>query len=174
MRKRIFWTLFVLIGILACNEDPLPDPLEESLLTTVAAKADMGKAVSRPFKIKGTGTFEIVQSTECGELTQIYLEGQGNATHIGKFTVTITYCTDFGENSRITGTSVAANGDELYFYSFGGGTDEIGEYQDYIFEGGTGRFEDLVGDLRLYVKLFEFTSPTGGIYANEGEGTFTY
>ena len=39
MRKGIFWALFVLVGILACNEDPLPDPLEESLLTTVAAKA---------------------------------------------------------------------------------------------------------------------------------------
>ncbi|MGB5530300.1 MAG: hypothetical protein WBQ32_10040 [Ignavibacteriaceae bacterium] len=131
------------------------------------------KAVTRPFKVRGLGTLEIVAPTECVGLAQIDIQGQGNATHLGLFTVTITYCTDFATTHILTGTQTAANGDELYFYSVGGGTDANGDYTDYLYDGGTGRFEFVTGELKLY-DVVEFTGPNNGVYTNHGVGTLTY
>lgn len=180
MKKGIFLALLVSIGFLACNEDPLPDPVEESYLTVVSAKANMGKEVTRPLKLRSSGTFSLVESTDCGSLLQYKIEGQGNATHLGNFTVELNLCTNWMGTSFVWGKSIAANGDVQYFHAVGAGSDENGDYTQYEYDGGTGRFEDLTGELKLYYRLFEFTSttpdgiPLEGIFENEGIGTLTY
>jgi len=157
--------------LLSCNEDPLLDPLEEAVLVQseqnlAASKAS--KAITRPLKIRSEGTFTI-EGEECAPLAQGNVEGIGNATHLGKFSLSIIWCTNFAEINTLNGTLVAANGDELYFYSVGSGVD----YTDYIFDGGTGRFEFATGDLRLY-SIVTFTGPNTGVHTNNGEGTITY
>ena len=99
-----------------------------------------------------------------------YQVGEGNATHLGKCTVTLFFC---GDNSTFTymngeGSFVAANGDELYFFI--PSPDSIGQvtpydhplyefqFQDpFTFNGGTGRFEGASGGgyTNSFVNLFE-------------------
>lgn len=180
MKRSIFWALLVSIAFVACNEDPMPDPVEEALLTEVKAQASNGVAVTRPLKLRSSGTLVIVESTDCGALLQYEIEGQGNSTLLGKFTVHLNLCTDWQGTSFAWGKVVAANGDEQYLYTVGNGSDENGDYTAYVYNGGTGRFEDLTGDLRLYFRLFEFTNvapgglPLEGIFENEGLGSLTY
>lgn len=180
MKKGIFWALLVSIGLLACTEEPLPDPVEEAMLTEVNAMASKGKAVTRPLKLRSTGTLEIVESTDCGALLQYKIEAQGNSTLLGKFAVELNLCTDWQGTSFAWGKTIAANGDEQYLYTVGTGSDENGDYTAYVYDGGTGRFEGLTGDLRLYFRMFEFTNvapnglPLAGIFENEGIGSLTY
>ena len=172
---RTILLIAILAGfLLSCNEDPLLDPLEEAVLVQseqnlAASKAS--KAVTRPLKIRVEGTLTI-EGEECAPLAQVNVEGIGNATHLGKFSVSIIWCTNFAEINTQNGTQVAANGDELYFYAVGFGTDENGDWTDYVYDGGTGRFEFATGDLRLY-GIVTFTGPTG-VFTNSGEGTLTY
>jgi hypothetical protein len=166
----LFVLAFIAMLFMACSAEEM-DPVSE----TAALELNDGstKAVPRPFKVRGSGSFEVVAPTECVNLAQIDISGEGNATHLGRFNVEITYCTDFMNTQILTGTQTAANGDELYFYSVGFGVDEEGEWTDYVYDGGTGRFEFATGELRLY-GVSTFTGPTTGVYTNHGEGTLTY
>lgn len=173
MKSNIFLAMALSAMLnLGCSVDNNLEPIDESANLELNESTSL-KAVTRPFKVKGSGTLEIVQPTECVDLVQILIQGQGNATHLGLFEVSITYCTDFEFTHNLTGIMTAANGDELYFYSVAFGADDEGEYTDYIYEGGTGRFEDATGELRLY-GVTEFTGPTTGVYSNHGIGTLTY
>jgi hypothetical protein len=170
---------------LGCSTDNQEDSFYDSSNSKLSEDNLVAKVVTRPFKVKGSGTFSFVSfpfTEECGSYLQYLIEGQGNATHLGKFTVTITYCTDFVDYHYLSGTQVAANGDELEFYSVGSGVDEQGQWTDYIYDGGTGRFTDAEGTLRLY-GVFEPTDfdfsidpplPLAGVYSNHGSGTLTY
>lgn len=160
------------IFFIGCSVDNNLDPIDEPTNLELYEKT-ISKAKARPFKVKGAGTFQIVAPIQCENLTQVLIDGQGNASHLGLFTVLITYCTDFEFNHFITGTMTAANGDELYFYSVGFGEDAEGQWTDYIYDGGTGRFENVTGELTMY-GVSVFTSPTSGVYTNYGSGTLTY
>lgn len=149
------------------------DPIEDSADLQVNESTTTYRAVTRPFKVRGSGTFEVVAPNSCPGLTQIHIQGSGNATHLGLFTADITYCTDFAAIHQLSGKQIAANGDEVYFYSVGFGVDEQGQFTDYIYEGGTGRFLNATGELRLY-GVSEFTTPTTGVYSNHGTGTLTF
>ena len=181
--KLFFLTVLSAFLFLGCSTDNQEDFLDDSSSSKLSEDNIVAKVVERPFKVKGSGTFSFVSfppTEECENLLQYLIEGEGNATHLGRFSVTITYCTDFGNNSFITGTQVAANGDELDFYSVGFGVDEQGQWTDYIYDGGTGRFTNATGELRLY-GIVEFTDfdpftdlPIAGVYTNFGYGTLTY
>jgi hypothetical protein len=171
MKANLFMVLaFIAMLFMACTAEEM-EPLSET--AALELNDNTTKAVTRPFKVKGSGSFEVVAPTECVNLAQIDIQGTGNATHLGKFNVVITWCTDFQSINFLTGTQTAANGDELYFYSVGFGADAEGEYTDYVYDGGTGRFEFVTGELRLY-GVTTFTGPTTGVYTNHGEGTLTY
>lgn len=171
MKAKLFMVLaFIAMLFVACTAEEM-EPLSET--ADLELNEITAKAVTKPFKVRGSGTLEIVPPTQCENLAQIDINGTGNATHLGRFSVEILYCTDFQTTTIITGTQTAANGDELYFYSVGFGVDAEGEYTDYIYDGGTGRFEFVTGELRLY-GVTTFTGPTTGVYTNHGEGTLTY
>ncbi len=173
MKSNIFLVMALCaIFFIGCSVDNNLDPIDEPTNLELNKKT-IAKTKARPFKVKGAGTFQIVAPTACDNLTQVLIDGQGNATHLGLFTVLITYCTDFALTHEITGTMTAANGDELYFYSVGFGVDDEGEWTDYIYDGGTGRFEYVTGELTMY-GVSVFTSQTTGVYTNYGSGTLTY
>ncbi|MBT8287801.1 MAG: hypothetical protein KJO00_07260 [Bacteroidia bacterium] len=162
-RLVLLFMAMIAISFISCDVD---EPIDES--------QKRGVQVERPFKMRSSGTFQIVTPVVCDEgLVQVLIEGQGKGTLIGNFSVTITYCTDFGDIHILNGYQIAANGDQLFFYNIGGGEDENGFYNDYYYYSGTGRFENVSGTLRLY-GVFEFTGPTSGVFSNQGEGTLTY
>ncbi len=184
MKLKLFLlSVFSAILFLGCSTDNQEEFFNDSSNSKLSEHNVEAKVVTRPFKVKGSGTFSFISfppTEECGSFLQYLIEGQGNATHLGLFTVTITYCTDFGANHFLTGTQVAANGDELHFYSIGFGQDEQGQWTDYFYDGGTGRFKNVTGDMRLY-GVTEFTDfdpvtgiPMAGVYSNYGTGTLTY
>ena len=116
----------------------------------------------------------MVEPTVCTDgLMQFAIEGMGNATHLGKFEVNLTNCTNLSDIQFISGSATAANGDFINFLSVGAGLDDLGTYTEYMINGGSGRFEYATGLVRLYDEI-EFTSPTGGIFTNQGIGTITY
>ena len=102
----------------------------------------------------------------------VLVEGNGNGTHLGLFTVEITYCTK-GENpsTEILGVQTAANGDQLFMVLVGAGEEpNRGYYQDYLYYGGSGRFENATGNIRMY----GYVDPVNMVWELEGEGTLAY
>jgi hypothetical protein len=124
--------------------------------------------VSKPFRASlFTGIAGLAPDPACGDPprflnTQV---GEGEATHLGRFSVVITFCidaTDVLDDGQLTegeslpydqgvGTLIAANGDELYL-SISGAVlpsdhpDFDFEFHDpFSFTGGTGRFEGATG-----------------------------
>ena len=83
-----------------------------------------------------------------------FQEGGGNGTQLGKFTVTMQFCSGAaGTYGAGNGTFVAANGDELWIdiaeglvYPLAGHELYEFQFQDpFTFVGGTGRFENASG-----------------------------
>ena len=106
--------------------------------------------------------------TEDPFLTFNYQVGEGNATHLGKFTTTMQFCVNGFQYKNGEGVFIAANGDELYFNIPSEG--EVGQiftiehplyelqFQDpFEFTGGTGRFEGASGGgyTNSFVDLFD-------------------
>ena len=97
-----------------------------------------------------------------------YQVGEGNGTHLGRFTTTMSFCGAGFEYKNGVGVFVAANGDELYFWIPSPG--EVGyiipyvhpvydfQFQDpFTFNGGSGRFEGTSGGgyTNSFVDLFD-------------------
>ena len=83
--------------------------------------------------------------------TRVYLTGEGTATHLGGYTVTLSFCSrPDGTLVEGRGTFVAANGDLLSLTFHGNSTfvpPSSLEFTSFAsFTGGTGRFEDAGGE----------------------------
>ena len=96
-----------------------------------------------------------------------YQVGEGEATHLGHFTTEMHFCGAGFDYINAEGVFVAANGDELYF-KFEEGTighvilyteeDVVPPYEahfedPFIFNGGTGRFENASGGGKMNSKV---------------------
>jgi hypothetical protein len=166
--------LFVLAGLsLGCSPEELDPQLESTSLkgTLTEKNAD---AVRRPFKFKGEGVFTTdFNTTQCPGLAQLTIDGTGQASHLGKFTVHLDWCTNQADINYATGTQIAANGDELYFELR---TFTVGEEFDvavYDYSGGTGRFENARGEVTERLTYYPIDEFTMG-YLNEGTGWLSY
>jgi len=137
---------------------------------------DHGNAVTRTLKLRSSGdiTLDFSPANECeASEVRVNVTGEGNATFLGLFTVNISYCSYDGFNSDyiIYGHQTAANGDIVYGVLVGAGVDpELGEYQDWVFYDGTGRFEGAYGEITLYI-VFDYENST---WTNHGVGTLTF
>ncbi len=184
MKFKLFFLMalsaFLFLG---CSTDNQEDFFYDSSNANLSEDNLAAKVATRPFKIKGAGTWQVLpEATDCGpELFQGSIQGQGNATHLGLFSVALTTCTNFFDYYYFEGTLTAANGDLLNAYSVASGfTDEGEEWTEYIFDGGSGRFEYATGNLRLIGVSIptEFHPDTGlpvaGVYTNYGYGTIRY
>lgn len=137
---------------------------------TVSSVVAAGRsAVSVPFKARlFTAGEGLAPDASCGAPPRLLNTqvGEGVATHLGRFSVRITFCmdvTDFLDDLQLTegeslpydngiGTLVAANGDELYLEISGevvpsAHPDFDLEFHDrFRFTGGTGRFSGASGE----------------------------
>lgn len=200
MKKHLIFILALVAIVLSCNKenlqnDPAAVPEIDALQTQkllsplinydvttcfpnyqVPLNAKKGKPKTKTIKIRGAGTTKLLfpPNNNCGENEiEVVLEGEGHATHLGLFSFNSTYCSLDGQNpvDLILGIQTAANGNELHSVLVGAGEDpELGTYQDWVFIGGTGRFEDASGNVRLYT-MVDFVNLT---WSNHGVGTLTY
>lgn len=141
---------FALVGFClvaaACASD---SPTSPSSLASENAATEARGGSDLPFR----GTFEASETASGPGGAQHHLEGTGNATHLGRFTIT----SDFTVNATTVtaaGTAIwtAANGDQIFTDATGQGvvsfptltTDET-----HTITGGTGRFEGASGTLAV-------------------------
>jgi hypothetical protein len=150
----------------ACEDPVRPAPSIDG----AASSAQLGRmtgGVAVPFKaIFFTDQVQLGPDPDRCDLPTFFnvQEGVGVATHLGRFSIRITFCidpTDILDDGQITegesapysgeGTFVAANGDELHFTISGAvvPTDRPGfayEFMDpFEITGGTGRFAGASG-----------------------------
>jgi hypothetical protein len=156
----------LLLAVGACDTATAPAP-DASLLAVEGAPAHV--VLETPFQARAyTDLAGLAPDPLCGDPprflnTQV---GAGEATHLGRFTVHITFCvdaTDLLDDGMLTegesvpydngfGVLVAANGDELYMAIAGAvlPSDDPAfdfEFHDpFTFVGGTGRFEGATGE----------------------------
>lgn len=189
MNFRVILVLFFLPILFGCskNNSPLEEKanLKAELLLSpfnhyvdkafhqnVTSKLN-GNAVTREIWIRNSGTITFIpNSPDCDPYIQVLIQGQGNATHLGLFTIEISYCSD-GVNpvGPILGVQTAANGDQLLTALVGAGYDEdLGNYMDFIYYGGTGRFVDASGAVRLYGLVDYYNQ----VFELQGSGTLTF
>jgi hypothetical protein len=138
------------------------------------AQGRRAEPVVRKLKIRGSGNFSFgPPSCDPPAVADAFVQGTGNATHLGLFTIELSYCIE-ADNTPVTppsGIQTAANGDQLFTQMVFTDVDpELGLFQDYIYDGGTGRFEDAEGYVRLYTEI-DFVNLT---YSNHGEGWLAY
>lgn len=147
----------------ACSEPLSPSPEDAALLVTTS---DVQVAV--PFKSHFyTDQMSLVPDESCGAPPRLLNTqvGEGEATHLGRFSIRITFCldaTDILDDGQLTegeslpyddgvGTLIAANGDELHIAIAGAVVPSNApgfdfEFDDpFTFTGGTGRFADASG-----------------------------
>jgi hypothetical protein len=87
------------------------------------------------------------------------VEGQGQATHLGHFTVTGDVAVDVATGKpQGTWTLTAANGDMLFLAMGGHGIDATHGFGAFTVVGGTGRFEGATGS---YEQIITFAVPLG-------------
>lgn len=172
--KLIGISFIVMLLLFACEKQNDDILFEEALLKT-NLESRYGKTngtlelpfkanffTKRDYSIEDEGPSYCTQDPYLGFNYQV---GEGEATHLGRFSVTIKFCGAGFDYTNGDGVLVAANGDELYI-----GLIEIGhilpyehplyelQFQDpFIFTGGTGRFEGASGGgmTDSFVDLFD-------------------
>lgn len=159
--------LALIVGVLALSCTDLPTgPALEAPQTGVAAKP--GKKadgiVAVPFRARFFTEIAGFVPEDCGPGVGLNIQvGEGNATHLGRLTTTMSFCVDLNPGPDFwtyafrhgdDGRFVSANGDELWFTVPAGRVVPIAEpgshaafFKDrFVFTGGTGRFAGATGE----------------------------
>ena len=126
---------------------------------TLSGTATAGKPLV-PFKGQSTGVITTLGFDPELGVVSLRSEGQGDATHLGRFTVTgevSAYV--FTPTGVVIGNSiyVTANGDKLFVHLVGsGGPDPLHGIGTFTITGGTGRFRGASGS---YQQIITFAAP---------------
>lgn len=160
---RAFLFSFVICLVAGCSETQLqPESLD--LNSENALKGAKVKPV--PFK----ATFDLVSAESGPGDYPIYISGEGNATHLGKTSLSlgqIWYITTpppwQGDGEFIL---TASNGDELnaVYTNCSLSSEDFVLFKiicDGVFMGGTGRFEDAEGSFSYEAYFYPMTTETG-------------
>jgi hypothetical protein len=139
--------LVALLAFGGCQDETITAPIvAEAQLSLHQAAA----SAQRPFKVTFAGT--IAPGAQCGgEAWQVmlYVQGEGQATHLGRTTLHLSACWDMlteGPVGEVLAVYTAANGDELRMRVVGAYSMAGTNYEVYD---GTGRFDGATG--LLYV-----------------------
>ena len=160
-----------LLGLAACEAptEPAAVAVDGLALSRVSAAGGGAQAVALPFEADFFTSGEgLAPDPACGDPPRLLNTqvGEGHATHLGWFSIRITFCmdvTDVLDDGRLTegeslpydngiGTLVAANGDELHMEISGSVVPSADpafdfEFHDpFRFTGGTGRFTGASGE----------------------------
>lgn len=155
------------------NQQELFDPL-----TNYTFKGELpevtshlkGATVTKTLKFKRVSGIFHPPDLSSTDPCQLYISGQGIASHLGNFTVVNTYCDD----DNIYGNTTAANGDEIFSVMIGvdappPNTKEL----YYLVYDGTGRFDGAYGTITLRGELNKQPDGTGD-WSLSGEGEITF
>ncbi|WP_455170000.1 hypothetical protein [Aegicerativicinus sediminis] len=189
----IWVALISLLITFSCSNEPLD---EITVMEMTSLEQASKKAVTVPFKAEFFTKRDYSYTPDCSAYGDYsspnYQVGSGDGTHLGDFTVTISFCGPPGEFKYVggEGTFVADNGDELYFNI--PPTGEIGiiyqVFDDPYYElwfgdafeitGGTGRFMGATGSgvTDSWVNLLEggwANFPDGFIAEHQTDHIFT-
>jgi hypothetical protein len=119
--------------------------------------ATAGKQV--PFKGTSSGVVTAVGFDPVAGIAYTHVEGEGQATHLGQFTVTGDVAVDVATGIPLgTWTLTAANGDMLFLDMGGHGIDATHGFGAFTVAGGTGRFQGATG---YYEQIITFAVPLG-------------
>ena len=143
MKQRLYW-FSVVVAVLAA-------------LTLGAPAMAAGKQV--PFKGRSSGIVTATGFDPVAGIAYSHVEGEGQATHLGRFTVTgdvgVKVATGIPQG---TWTLTAANGDMLFLDMGGYGIDPTHGFGAFTVVGGTGRFQGATGS---YEQVVTFAVPPG-------------
>jgi hypothetical protein len=157
----------LLAGIVAgaCGGDPPTSPGARS------GAAPSEKRELLPYKdvYDATGTMAPSSNCPAGNLL-VSLEGGGNGTHVGRYTIVNSHCLDLATGVFTNGsfTKTAANGDQLFGTYSGTGTvivppAPVGRFAvqgTLTFTGGTGRFAGASGSTSMEgTQVTDFSQP---------------
>jgi hypothetical protein len=166
---KIFFLMAAISSVAGCNQTE--DVINE--LSDAELKSAQPHKITVPFEANLLGEITNIdwEAQECideGYPVRVIVETTGNATHMGKVSLTFNFCSGGAPDPNIEGSKytyasstadlIAANGDVLYLSSdagivMNGRTDE---HPDDVVEywrtplhvlGGTGRFEGATGEL---------------------------
>jgi hypothetical protein len=160
MKQRLYW-FSILAAVLAA-------------LTLSGTATAAGKQV--PFKGHSSGLVTAVGFDPVAGIAYLHVAGEGQATHLGRFTVTgdvgVTVATGIPQG---TWTLTAANGDMLFLAMGGHGIDPTHGFGAFTVVGGTGRFQGATG---YYEQIITFATPPGSspstAYTDVLEGTISF
>ena len=130
------------------------------VVAVLAALALSGAAMAAgqpvPFKGRSSGVITVVGVDPVAGITYLHVEGQGQATHLGRFTVSGDVAIDVATGiPQGTWTLTAANGDMLFLEMTGHGIDAAHGFGAFTVVGGTGRFQGASG---YYEQLITFNT----------------
>jgi hypothetical protein len=152
-----------------------------SILTAVLAALILsgpatGAATQVPFKGQSSGVVTAVGFDPVAGIAYTRVEGEGQATHLGRFTVTGDVAVTVATGIPLgTWTLTAANGDMLFLAMGGHGIDATHGFGAFTVVGGTGRFQGATG---YYEQIITFAVPLGTSdiipYTDVLEGTISF
>ncbi len=132
------------------------------LAAVLAALTLSGPATAResvPFKGQSSGVVMAVGFDPVAGIAYSHVEGEGEATHLGHFTVTGNVAVVLATGIPLgTWTLTAANGDMLFLAMGGFGIDPTHGFGAFTVVGGTGRFKGATG---YYQQIITFAVPPG-------------
>ena len=150
------------------------------LLAVLAVLTLSGSATAAanqvPFKGRSSGFVTTVGFDPVAGILSTRVEGEGQATHLGRFTVTGDVVVDVATGiPHGTWTLTAANGDRLFLTMTGHGIDPTHGFGAFTVVGGTGRFAGATGS---YEQIITFAVPRGTSesipYTDVLEGTIAF
>lgn len=134
-----------------------------SLVVTALAWLALGgpaiAGVQVPFRGHSSGVVTAVGFDPVLGIAFTHVEGDGRATHLGRFKVVADVQVDVATGApQGDWTLTAANGDMLFLVMVGHGIDATHGFGAFTVEGGTGRFEGATG---YYEQIITFELPVG-------------
>jgi hypothetical protein len=160
MKQRLYW-FSVLAAFLV------------ALALSVPALA-AGQSV--PFKGRSSGTVTPVGFDQAAGILYAHVEGQGQATHLGRFTQTGDAAVDVATgNAGGTWMLTAANGDQLFLdFEAIPTSDSTHGLAAFTIVGGTGRFQGATGSYTQTIVFTTTPGTPGSTFTDVLEGTISF
>jgi len=134
----------------ACGSEASRTLTSPSAVVSGAAGTQAKGGSALPFGGTMQSTEFVVSSGPAGDTR--HLDGTGNATHLGRFTLTADFTVATG-NATGTATWTAANGDTISVTVVGHGDivvfPTVTIMETHTITGGTGRFDDVSGTIHI-------------------------
>lgn len=161
-RFSIYFAVLFLFTILGCSNQGTLNPIPGSTGEEAGSPVDATSRFNKIVPHKGNIFFYPTAVNPTGDplIVRISYEGEGNASHFGHFTETGEYLLHSDANgtplfiSDVTATRFTANGDQVFLANVTGVISLTGDPEhplilegDFNYDGGTGRFEGVSGNL---------------------------